>query len=782
MGLENKTRQFLGGRHFLNKAVQGLAVSSLAISLAWSTPVWAQDFSFDTIQVQGNQRIETATVLSYLGLDPDTAITAGALNDALVRLQDSGVFESVELTPRGGTLVVQVTEHPTINKISFEGNRRIKDEDLQSLVQNAQRRVFSPAQAERDASLIAEAYAQQGRIAAKVTPRLIRRSDNRVDLIYEISEGDTIEVERISFVGNNSYSNNRLRRILATKQAGLLRAFVGSDTLIEDRIAVDEQLLGDFYQSRGYVDMRILSTNVELTRERDGFFVVFNITEGQQFSLGDITVETSMAGVTAADYKDALRIKPGVVYSPSLIQESVARMERLAIRQGHDFLRVRPDVKRNAQTQTLDVNFVLEKGPRLFIERIDIEGNTTTLDRVIRQQFRVAEGDPFNPREISESADRIRSLGYFADAQVDTREGSTPGQRIVDVDVSEAPTGSLNLGGSYSVTDGFGVAIGLQEANFMGRGQRIALNVSTAQEAERYSFGFTEPHLLGRNLVFDLDVGVSGRTSSFLSFDTQRDFMFPALIFPVSEQGKIRARYFYDGTQMKERDDGNNGFIIQNEIDQGKKLASGLGIRYTFDSRITGLNPNAGWLLEAGADFAGLGGDVKYVKPEARAVAQTRIMNEDVTLRATIEGKYLAWQSDTAARSVDRFISTPSQFRGFEPGGIGPRDTADGNDDALGGNIFTVAKFEAEFPLPIPEEIGMRGGLFYDIGNVWNLDNADLSGGNVVGAGGSFRHVVGFSLLWTTPIGPLRFNFSRAIIKEEFDKEQPFDLTIQAKF
>jgi outer membrane protein insertion porin family len=766
-------------------------VLSLALILTvFSTSAQAQSYTFNAVEVEGNKRIETNTILSYLGVERGQPISASQLNQGYQRLSQSGVFENIELEPRGNTLYVKVDEFPTINKINFEGNRRIKDDQLQQIIESSSRRVFNPAQAEADATNIATAYAQQGRTSATVTPRIIRRSDNRVDLIFEIAEGTTTEIERVSFVGNRVYSDRRLRRVLETKQANFLRTFLRDDTFVADRIEFDKQVLRDFYLSRGYVDFRVNSANAEFTRERDAFFLVVDVTEGQQFKFGNITTTSEMAQADSSEFQEALRIKPGVVYSPSLIENSIARQERLAIRKGIDFLRVEPRVTRNDRDLTLDVEFVLTKGPRVFVERIDIEGNTTTLDRVIRQQFRIVEGDPFNPREIRESAERIRALGFFATSDVETREGSSPDQVVIDVDVEEQPTGSLNLGGAYSVTNGFGVNIGLTENNFLGRGQRLALNVSTAQETRSYSIGFSEPYLLGRQLRFDLDLGLTTRNSSFAEYDTEVRFFRPGLTFSTGERSRLTVKYDWDRAQMIQRSDEERAFgdIIASEIAQDALTSSSFGFVYTYDSRLSGLNPNAGYLLEFGTDFAGIGGDNKFIKTRAKAVAQTKVLNEEVTLRAPLEGGALNWQSDHNSRTIDRFVLYPEIMRGFEPGGLGPRDLSSkpggGNyDDFLGGNLYAVARFEAEFPLGLPEELGLRGGIFYDVGNLWDLDNANVgAGSNVVGASGSWRQVIGVSLLWTTGFGPLRFNFTKAISKEDFDKEQTFDLTLQARF
>ncbi|NOD63271.1 MULTISPECIES: outer membrane protein assembly factor BamA [unclassified Ruegeria] len=768
--------------NILWQALTVLFLFVAACLVAFPNAAQAQNFTINSFQVEGNRRIETGTIIARTGIEPGQTVSAGQINDAYQRLLDSGVFETVELTPRGTTLVIEVQEYPTINQISIEGNARVKDDVLLDAIESEPRRVFTPQAAEADADLIAEIYSAQGRVAATVIPRIIRRSDNRVDLVFEVSEGTTIEVERVSFVGNRAFSDRRLRRVLETKQATFLRTFFRNDTFIGDRIEFDKQVIRDFYLSRGYVDFRVNSANVEFTRERDAFFLVMNVTEGQKFSFGKITTVSEIPGVNAAEYQDALKIKPGVTYTPSLIENSIARQERLGVKQGVDFLRVEPRITRNDRDLTLDVEFVLTKGPRIFVERIDIEGNTTTLDRVIRRQFDTVEGDPFNPREIRQAAERINALGFFATADVEPREGSSPSQVILDVDVEEQPTGSLSLGGSYSVTDGFGIAIGLNESNFLGRGQNLGLTISTAQDSEQYAISFTEPYLLGRKLRFDLGLGLSGTNSGFASYDTSSLFFTPQLTYAIGELSSLRLRYGWDRSEMTQQDNETNGAVISSEIAQGKRTSSSLGVSYVYDSRLGGLDPNSGVLFEVGVDAAGLGGDNKYFKTTARGIAQTRVWNEEVVLRATMELGALHWRGNDFSRTVDRFVLGPNTFRGFEPAGIGPRDLSNGQDDAIGGNYYWVARFETDFPLGLPEELGLRGGLFYDVGNLYNIDDVNTAGATIVGASGSIRHVIGISVLWDTPFGPLQFNFSQPLKKESFDKEQNFDFTIQARF
>ncbi|WP_412508984.1 outer membrane protein assembly factor BamA [Roseovarius sp. SYSU LYC5161] len=733
----------------------------------------AQSYSFSNVQVEGNQRIETATILSFLGFGQGETVSAGEVNDAAQRIRDTGLFETVSVTPRGGTLVIAVDENPTVNRINFEGNSRLGDEELAPLVRTQARRVYSPSQAEADTARIVEAYAEQGRINASVTPRIIRRSDNRVDLVFEISEGGVSEVERISFVGNRTYSDRRLRRVLETKQAGLLRAIIQNDTFVSDRIEFDRQVLTDFYRSRGYVDFEVLNVDAALTRARDAYLITFNVQEGQKFRVGDVQVTSEVPEADPAMFEQALKLRSGVVYSPTLIERDIARLERLAIREGLNLVRADPRISRNDRALTLDVNFALTRGERIFVERIDIEGNSTTLDRVIRSQFDVVEGDPFNPRQIRQSAERIRALGFFSNVDVNTREGSNPDQVVVDVDVDEGPTGSLSFGGNYSTDNGFSLLASYNQRNLLGRGQALAFDLQWSEDAQNLSLDFTEPRLLGRDLRFgfSVDYRQTDNQGSTL-YDTRNFGLRPSLNFPVSENGRLTVYYEYDYTDLFNIDS-NSTYI---EDDKGSVGTNSLGYTYSFDTRRTGLNPTAGVLLRFGQQFGF--GDNTFIKTSARATAQTLVLNEEVTLRATLEGGALAY-NDGQSRITDRYFLGSRMMRGFEPGGIGPRDAAEG--DALGGNYFAVARLEAEFSLGLPEEYGISGGVFLDHGSVWDIGR-DFAPGEVEYNDFTPRTVAGVSIFWTTPIGPLRFNFSEPIDVQPEDKTQGFDLTISTEF
>ena len=696
----------------------------------------------------------------------------------------SGLFESVEFEPRGSTLVIRVEERATINAISIEGNRRIDDEVLRGVLESTPRRVYSPAQAEADAGAIAALYAEQGRVSVSVTPRIIRRSENRVDLVFEVDEARNVEVERISFVGNQAFSDSRLRRVLATKQAGLLRQIVRADTFVGDRIAFDRQLLSDFYMDRGYIDFQVLDVTSEIARGRDGVFITVQVREGQRYRFGDTSVASSIPGVNGRLFAEAIRVRPGTVYTPVAIERTILRMEEIATRQGIDFARIEPRLIRDPRNLRVGVQFVVSRGPRVFVERIDIEGNNTTLDRVIRRQFDTVEGDPFNPRAIRAAAERIRALGYFEEVDVSSDEGSSPSQVVIDVNVQEANTGSLSFGASYGVDTGFGIAVGLRETNFLGRGQRLAFGINTAGEAASASLVFFEPALLGRDLGGGVELYYRTTTDFNAAFDTREIGFSPSIEFPVGEDSRLSLRYTIASSDLSIEDDVRPFVspILLRDADRGELLTSSVGYTFTYDTRASGFSPDTGVLFRFGQDVAGLGGDTKFVSTTALAGAYHRLARRDITFRAELEGGAVRGFGDYDPRVTERFFTSGRSFRGFEARGIGPRDVQSAAEDPLGGEYFAVARFETGFPVGIPEEYGIRGGAFLDLGSVWGLSDAEGVGEEDVPTDFALRSSIGLALFVSTPIGPLRFNFTEALLKEDYDRERNFDLTISTEF
>lgn len=760
----------LGGRRRLR-----LALGAALLCVAGPGSALAQA-AFSSIEVRGNQRIETTTVLTYAGIAPGATVSAGEVNAAKQRIVNSGLFETVEVTPSGRTLIIEVKEFPTINQISIEGNRRINDETLTKLLTSQPRRVYSPSAADADARAIADAYYQAGRLAATVTPKIIPRSQNRVDLVFEVTESAVVEIERIGFVGNRSFSDRRLRQVLASKQAGFLRQVIRADTYTEDRVQFDIQLLTDFYRSRGFADFRVLSVTPEFSRERDAFFLTFNVQEGQRFKFGSVDLSTDVPGLDVSQFEGDVRVKTGQTYSPTRIDDTIARLERAAIENGYDFIRADPIISRNDRDLTLDIDFKLVRGPRILIERIDIEGNSTTLDQVIRRQFTVIEGDPFNPREIRASAERIRELGFFNQADVETREGTAPDRVIVDVNVEEKPTGSISLGANYSINAGFGILFGLREANFLGRGQQLNFQIGAGVDNANSNLTFIEPALFGRNVTGVFDIYYRSTTDYNAYYDTTEFGFNPSVGFPISDNGRLSVNYLGANNDLSNVST-NSSVILQEE--QGTLTTSGLGYAYSWNTSRSGLDPVTIYKFDFAQTFAGLGGDTEYVETIASTGFDTSVWNEDVGLTARLRGGALNF-INSDSRVINRFGG--GYVRGFKRNGIGPRDLQALNQDALLGNYAVGLTVETDFPLGLPEEYGIKGGLFYDAGSIWGLDNNIGTNGVPVDDDFHLRQVIGASIFWTTPIGPLRFDFTRAIEKENYDETQNFNFSVATSF
>jgi outer membrane protein insertion porin family len=745
---------------------------------------------FSRIDVAGNQRIEADTIRSYAGIEPGQPVTPEQLNLAVRNLFDTGLFEDVQVMPEAGRLVITVVENPTINQIAFEGNDSLDDEELNAVIQLRPRLAYSVAAAEQDAQRIIDAYRAAGRYAAEVTPVLIRQPDNRVDLVFEIQEGRRTSVQRVNFVGNQVFSDRRLRRVIQTNQTNWLSFIFGNVTYDADRLEVDRELLRQFYLERGYIDFEVLSATADLSRERTGFFLSFTLSEGQRFNFGEVSVSSSIPGLDAADFEPLLApVATRGVYNVRLVDRVVERMTFQAGQSGYAFVEIRPQVTRNEQARTVDINFQLVEGERVFIERIDISGNTRTLDRVIRRQFHIVEGDAFNSREIDLAQDRIRGLGYFESATVNVREGTAPGLALVEVQVEEQPTGTLSLGGAYSTSEGFSAQISITERNFLGRGQTVTGSISASDQFANYEFGFFEPALFDRDLLAGFSIFYRDRNFQEQSFKTSTYGLEPRVGFPLSENGRLTLRYhlsndnIYDVLEDTSR-------IIQNE--EGERTLSYLGFTYAYDRRNSVVDPTAGFILTLNQQFAGVGGDTSYSKTQGTARAYTSFFDEDLVLSAELEGGVLVGE-DT--RITDRFTTGGDSFRGFARNGLGPRDFCGDSDepectppqqeeevnDALGGNYYTVFRVDASFPIGLPEEYGVYGGLFGDIGSLWALDDVDGSMGTV-DDGFHVRSAVGVSLFVDTPFAPLRFNYAIPIQYEDYDETERFRFTVQTRF
>jgi len=758
-----------------------VALSAAGAAALPNVPAMAQTpgaaASDQAVIVRGNQRIESDTILAYIDFEPGQTIGAEDLNQAVRRLFETGLFRDVRITPSGNQLIVDVVENPSISEIAFEGNKAITDEDLQQIVSLRSRLPFTVSAAETDAQRIIELYRRLGHYGAEVEPVIIERSENRVDLVFEIDEGKVTSVRSIDFTGNRKFSNRRLRRVIETSETGLLSFFTSSDVYDPDRLELDKELLRNFYFERGYADFSVLSATAELSPDREGFFITFTVDEGELYRFGEMSVEVAARGLDSAEFAAALPDLSGKVYDASKVEEIADELTDLAGQRGFAFVQVRPRARKDEEERTIDITFEIGEGPRVFVERIDIEGNTQTLDRVIRRQIKLVEGDPFDARKIRDAQRRIRGLDYFSRVEIVPEEGSAEDRAVLKVRVEEEPTGSLSFGIGYASSAGPIGNVALTERNFLGRGQYVNFQLTAAGDTQVYDFAFTEPAFLDR----DLSVGmraffIDDNRTDESNFKITRLGFSPTIGFPLAENFRASLRYEFRRDDLRV----NRFASPAIKIDDGARISSSVGYTLTYDGRNDPIEPTWGYLLRADNDFYGLGGDARAIKGRGTAKGWAGFFDDQVIASLEAEvGAIYPWDGDV--RINERFFLGGSKLRGFAPHGVGPRDTATG--DALGGKYSAAARFEVSFPLGLPEELGIYGGLFVDAGTLFGLD------GNPIGKDGlpiddsaQFRVGAGGLLYLDTPFGPLEMSFGVPIVKESYDEREIFRLSIGTRF
>ena len=728
------------------------------------------------IVVIGNRRIEPETIRSYLALRVGDPITEAALNRSVRQLFDTGLFRDAAIAPDGSRLLVQVVENPSINRINFEGNDLISDEQLLSLISSRPRRPYTRSAAEADAQALTEAYRRTGRYGAVVEPVLIEQPDNRVDLVFEIVEGAVTEVYAINFVGNDAFSDRRLRGVIDTTESDLFSIFVNTDVYDPDRLEFDKQLLRRYYLSKGYADFAVLSAVAELAPDREGFFITFTVEEGEVYNFGTLDVTVNTAGMDQEEFVALLPNLEGQVYDASIVEDVIDDITFLAGQQGFAFLNVRPIADRNEADKIINLNFELAEGPRVYVDRIDIQGNDRTLDRVIRRQFDIVEGDAFNVREVEKARRKIRALGFFSAVDVRTERGDTEDRARVSVSVAEQPTGSLAFGVGFSSATGPIGEISVSERNFLGRGQFIRARVQASGDTQVYDLTFREPAFLDRDLGAGFNIFYRDE-----DLDSESDFeltsagFIPSVDFPISENGRIRLKYEISETDIRDISAQTSPLIA---LDEGSQTTSLIGAQYRLDLRNDPVETTAGYLLQIEQEFAGLGGGARFARTNASAKGWTAAFDDSVVASVEVEGGAIMGLGRNI-RVTDRYFVGGDSFRGFAFGGVGPRDVA--SDDSLGGNFFAIVRSEVSFPIGLPEELGIFGGVFADVGSVWHLDRK-VAGGVRVDDSLELRASVGASIFWDSGFGPLRLNFAVPVKKERGDDTEFFRFTVGTRF
>ncbi len=780
---------------WLTKSISGRAGASIiALGVAFgavSAPLVSQAQNVNAgdstgvirdIMIAGNQRIEPATILSFMSVKSGQPATPAQINASLKALFETGLFRDARIDRRGSVLVITVDENPVVNQIAFEGNDRIPDEALRGGVTNRERRVFTRAKAESDAEGILDAYRRSGRYGASVVPKIIELPQNRVDLVYEIEEGPLTGVDSIRFIGNKVFSDFRLRRQITTDESSFFNFLSSTDTYDPDRLELDQQQLREFYLSNGYVDFEVLSAVAELSPDRTGFLITITVDEGERFRFGELDVVSKTDGVDVEELRSLIQARKGDVYDIRDVEETITDMTFRLGENGFAFTQINPVPLKDDENKTVGITFEIQEGERVFVERIDITGNSRTLDRVIRRQFELAEGDAFNALQLRRSRSKIRGLGFFSGVDVQTSRGSTPDRIIVDAEVTEQSTGQLSFGLGFSTSENVSGEVTIIERNLLGRGQALRLRARVSSRTALYDLSFTEPSFLDRDLSVGFDLfrrETDNQNTS--SFDVVNTGFQPRISFPLGRHSRLTPRYRISQDEIRDVPDSASPLI---QADIGSELTSSLGYEFVYDRRDDVTQPREGYVVRLEQDIAGLGGDARYVRTEASVKGYTTVLNDDVVASLELAGGGIFSFGGFDLRASDRFFLGGDSFRGFETAGIGPRDEQ--TDDTLGGNYFGVARAEVTFPLGLPEEFGLAGGVFADVGTVFGLDETtytDSSGTLVtVNDDAEIRASVGGTIFWTSPFGPVRLNFATPILEEDNDDDEFFRFTAGTRF
>ena len=736
------------------------------------------------IAVEGNERIETGTILSYLPIAVGDTVDAARLDLALKTLARTDLFSDENMTVQGDTLIVRVVENPIVNQVVFEGNSALSSDKLRDEVEIHPRSIFTRSHVLEDVQRIVELYRRSGRISAVVTPKIVQLPQKRVDLVFEINEGPKTGILRVNFLGNRAFNDNDLRDVVVTKESAWYKFFTSNDNYDPDRIEYDREQLRKYYTNRGYYDFRVISSVAELAPSQRNFAVTYTMDEGAKYKFGKLTVKTELKKLNANILEILLPIKEGQLYRADKIEAAVDQLTFAAGAAGFAFVDIRPRYTANRQTHTVDVVFDVREGPRVYIERIDIVGNTQTLDPVIRQELRIAEGDAYNRVLVDRSKTDLKRLGFFKTVDITQTPGSAPDKTVLQVKVQEQPTGELSFGAGYSSIDRLMLDVGVSQKNFRGTGTDVRIRASVGSLRQQIDLSYTDPRFQGRDVRTGFDVGYSREDlTQYTGFEEASTFLNLRAGFPLNQSALLDVRYGIRQDQVTVDDSSCAAGIISVVIcdQRGDAIVSSVGYTLFLDRRNDPLHPTRGFSARFNQDFAGLGGDVRYLKSEFTGATYYGFTPEWVLSFNGSAGYIYGWGGDNI-RINDRFFKGGDSFPGFEIAGIGPRDTNPSFDEALGGNIYAIGDLELSLPNHLPEQYGIRTSLFSYFGTLGTLDKDVKAGQPTVKDDLALRASAGVSVFWTSPLGPIRLDFSQVLAKTDYDRTENFRFSTSTQF
>lgn len=752
------------------------AVLTVGLVLA-SVSAWAQSGgTVRQIVVQGTQRVEVETVKSYMAISEGDPYNAERVDRSLKTLFNTGLFADVAIRQEGEALVVRVVENPIINRIAFEGNKRIKDEQLETETQLRPRVVYTRSKVQSDVKRILDLYRRQGRFAATVEPKLIQLEQNRVDLAYEINEGEPSFVKRINFVGNHMYSDSRLREVLSTKEERWYRFLSSDDTYDPDRVTYDRELLRRYYLKHGFADFRVVSGVAELTPDRGGFFITMTVEEGDRYKFGTAAINANLRDLDGKELEPLLTTEQGEWYNADQVEDVVQNLTDALGSKGFAFVDVRPQVNRDRENKVINITYEISEGPRVYVERIDITGNVRTLDKVIRREFRLVEGDAFNTAKIRRSRQRIKDLGFFDKAEVTNVPSETaPDRTVIKVDVQEKSTGELSFGVGWSTVVGPLVEASIRERNLLGKGQDLKVSSSIGTRRNSAEISFTEPYFLDRKLSAGFDIfTVTRKLQSESSYDHNTTGAALRTGYYVHDNLRQDLRYQIKQDKVKNVDD-DASIYVKEQV--GSSTTSSIMQTMTWDYRDSKLEPTEGFFVRFSNEVAGLGGNQKWVRNNISG-GQYFLLDEQVVLGLSGTAGIISSFGDEKVRITERYYLGGDSLRGFANAGVSPRDKS--SDDALGGLWQAAGSVQLKFPLGLPEELGFAGQVFTDFGSIGPTE--DYANSTNIDQASSLRASVGVGVTWKSPMGPVALDFALPVMKESFDEDEFFHFNFGTRF
>ena len=725
------------------------------------------------IRVEGTQRVEEETVRAYMVVSEGMVDDVDMVDRSVKTLFGSGLFSDVTIRRSEGGLIVSVVENPIVNRVSFEGNSAINDDTMKNEAELRPRQVYTRARVQDDVERFIEIYRQSGYFASRIEPKVIQLPQNRVDVIFEINEGPVTGIRSINFVGNKAFDDDRLREEIITSETRWWRFFSSTDSYDPDRLNFDRQRLRRFYLSKGYADFRVISSSAELTRNGEEFFVTFNIEEGELFTFGESRINSTVETIDNEALEAAIDHAEGERYDLRKIENTEDALTKLLGENGFAFADIRARTRRDRENNLIRVEYVIEEGPRVYVERININGNDRTHDEVLRREIRISEGDAFNRVLLERSRRNLRALGYFSSVDIEESPGSEPDKTIIDVNVVEQSTGELTFGVGYSSAESLTTEFSVAERNLLGRGQKLNLRVGVSSEVQRYSLNFTEPFFLDRRV-----------SAGFSLFNTENDYDNEAnletrstgvggrVAFPLSEDGRLS---IFLNLSEDELDNTSSSSLVNPSY---KDFKQEIGYYYSIDKRDDAIDPTAGWNFGVGQDLAGPAGDITYLRTTTVANYYYEIAEGWVFHGRGTAGLIYDYDGGVINYS-DRFFKGGSSFRGFDRSGIGPRQISTGY--ALGANRYVVGTAEVSVPLGIPKDVGMKANLFVDFGALGDTDSVSAVANDIEDEF-AFRATTGLSISWRSPFGPVRFDFASALVKEDYDDTRSFRFSVGTRF